>query len=376
MGDRSIREFFSSPTRYLAEAISKESEFEKPYLDDDRGRMHNDPSWPDWPPFPDIPPWPPLPPFEGPVPGLPGCAITCYPPHNDCDNPVWCHPSIWCGIDMGCKLCSWEVEGAIKGYEPHNSGVGSWGIDIWIDEDLVEEGGEALITACMTDPCGNVCCEDIEVTCKICPPDVVMTFDDPATADTIGRNASINIHVKDGVGYYSWSVAGTGFSIPSRTEGVINVLSTDNTACGPATITVTDFCGDSVTIYIRCTEGSDWIPKTADTCVMPGPGTFVSFSSPFIYYEYVVGYRKQIDRIQTRGGGFELACPDPCDDPTCAGGLMCDPYSSPLPCLTNLTWIGNPVEVPCTKATWISEDQFSCYSAALSAQDYYEWECI
>ena len=260
MGKRSIREFFSSPTRYLAQAISKESEFEKPYLEEDRGKMHSDPSWPDWPPFPDIPPWPPLPPMEGPVPGLPGCAILCYPPGGgDCDEPIWCHPGIWCGTDIGCTLCTWVVEGATSGYTPHASGVGSWGIDVWLNSDLVEEDGKALVTICMTDPCGNECCSEESVSCRVCPPEISISWDDDLTDDTIGRGTSISIYVKDGLGPYSWSVSGTGFTLGSpQTDGVSNTLISDNTACGTAVITVTDFCEEVTTGEVRCTFGQ-WI---------------------------------------------------------------------------------------------------------------------
>lgn len=255
MGDMSSREFFSSPTRYLAQAISKESEFEKPYLDDDRGKMHMDWPWPDWPPFPDIPPWPPWSPPDGPVPGLPGCAILCYEP-SDCDDPIWCHPGIWCGTDIGCTLCTWVVEGATSGYTPHLSGVGSWGIDVWIDSNLVEEGGEALVRICMTDPCGNECCSDVEVGCKKCPPEIVISWDDVNSAETIVREGNAGVYVKDGLGPYTWSVAGTGFSmLHNETTTLYNTLQADATACGPATITVTDFCGDSTEGIVRCTEG-------------------------------------------------------------------------------------------------------------------------
>lgn len=277
MGDQSVRQFFSAPTRYLAESINKESEFEKPYLDDDRAKMHMDFPWPDWPTVPPIPPWPPLPPFDGPVPGLPGCAITCYQPAGgDCEEAIWCHPSIWCGTDMGCTLCSWEVEGATTGYSPHNSGVGGWGIDIWIDEDLLIEG-KAFIEVCMTDPCDNLCCEDIEVTCKTCPADVAMTWDSASSDETIaqgnGGDAEATVAVADGLGPYTWSVSGTGFSMKhSQTEGVNNTLLADKTSCGTATITVTDYCEDTVTGYVRGAVG-EWVPIAFTSCVISGAVT-------------------------------------------------------------------------------------------------------
>ena len=268
MNKKSVTQFYQAPVRYLREIEAKESEFEKPYVDEDYRKMHLDFPWPDFPPFPPLSPWPPLPPFEGPTPGLPGCAITCYPPHNDCDNPVWCHPSIWCGSDIGCTLCSWTVEGAVKGYTPHASGVGSWGIDIWIDEDLVEADGKALISACMTDPCGNVCCNDIEVSCKICPPDISISWDNTSSPSTIGSSSEAEVYVQDGIAPYSWSVSGTGFSLRrAKTDTVSNTLITDGAACGKATITVTDFCGDVTTGYVRCTTGS-W--NEIDNCSMNG----------------------------------------------------------------------------------------------------------
>jgi hypothetical protein len=273
MGDKSVTEFYQAPVRYLKEVLGRESEFEKPYVDEDYRKMHFDPPTPDWPPFPPFPPWPPLPPIEGPVPGLPSCAIVCYEP-LDCDEPIWCHPSIWCGTDLGCTLCSWVVEGATAGYTPHLTGVGGWGIDVWIDTSLVEPGGEALIKICMTDPCGNVCCHDSEITCKVCPPDIVISWDDGISADTIGQGnggfATAGVAVLDGLGPYSWSVAGTGFSmLHANTEGKTNTLQADDTACGPATITVTDFCGDTTTGYVRCTAGQ-WTEIGFTSCVITG----------------------------------------------------------------------------------------------------------
>jgi len=257
MGKRSLTEFYSSPARYLKEIVGKESEFEKPYEEEEYRKMHFDFPWPDWPPFPDLPPLPDIP--GGPVPGLSLCAITCYKP-LDCDEPIWCHPSIWCGEDLMCNLCNWTVEGATSGFTPHPFGGSvnkSWGIDIWIDATLTEAGGEALIHVQMKDPCGNLCGEDIEVICKKCPPDVVMTWDTVNSAETIAADSTVGVYVADGLGPYTWSVVGTGFSMLNpTTETVYNTLVAAVDACGSATITVTDFCGDSVVGYVRCTTGT------------------------------------------------------------------------------------------------------------------------
>lgn len=365
MDKMSLREFFSAPTRYLAESISKESEFEKPYLDENPRKMHLDFPTPDWPsfslpgPFPDIP---------GPVPGLSLCAITCYAP-SDCDEPIWCHPSIWCGNDLGCTLCSWIVEGATSGYTPHLTGVGGWGIDIWIDDTLVETGGEALIHVQMTDPCGNLCGEDIEVTCKKCPPDVVMTWDTVSSAETIGQSDNVSVYVKDGLGPYNWSVSGTGFSLNAPvTSGLANVLRSDGSACGSATITVTDFCEDTAIGYVRCTADSEWVLKAPyDTCVISGPASY--FTGSFVF-EYIAGNKRQTESIIYQAGAsgknvncatYGYICDNYCDDGTClsgsfieSGGANITPNCQPDPSLP---------------------DTIRCYCGEFN-MDYFEWECL
>jgi len=57
-------------------------------------------------------------------------------------------------------------------------------------------------------------------------------------------------------------VSGAGFSLTSaETDGLTNTLEADGTACGSATITVTDDCGESCTGYVRCTTGR-WANRT------------------------------------------------------------------------------------------------------------------
>uniref|UniRef100_A0A6H1ZDL5 Uncharacterized protein n=1 Tax=viral metagenome TaxID=1070528 RepID=A0A6H1ZDL5_9ZZZZ len=378
MDDDSIADFYRAPTRYLAESTSKESEFEKPYLDENYRRMHFNFPTPDWPSMPEFPPWPPWPDLGKPVPKLSWCGIICYPPaFGECEeDPAWCKAWVYCtGEHPGfCYPCTWEFEGDFLSYEPDGPNK----ILVWVDSTKAKEnpGNVAYVQAKMTDPCGNVCRTEFEVTCKVCPPDVVMTWDTTLSATTIGRSTSVSIYVKDGLGPYKWSVTGTGFSISFPTGGVHNVLVADATACGAATITVTDFCDTVVTNYVRGTEASVWVEKTANTCVMPGPATFVSLVGSNYNYEYVIGNKKQTDVASSEGGGFELACPDPCDDPTCAGGVTCAPYADPPACLTDMiNGDGRPTTIPCTKAIWVSEYQYYCYSAAIINQDYFEWEC-
>lgn len=385
MGDRSIREFFSSPTRYLAQAISRESEFEKPYLDDDRGRMHNDPSWPDWPPLPELPPPPGI---EGPIPGLPGCGILCYPPHMDCDNPVWCHPVAWCGEDIGCTLCTWEVEGSTSGYEPHFSGVGGWGIDIWIDKDILVEG-KALITACMTDPCGNVCCDEIEVDC--CPAAVSLSWDSVTSVDTLTAGNDGVIAIEGGMAPYTWELqasTGTGWSLGAvGTTGLANTIAIAAAgSCGSAHIKVTDACDETVTATVRCTDcgDSDWVLSQNDVCVLPGSGS-CSYSYPLNTCELIEGAGKQIQYTRSLGGGCCWWTEAEALATCVAVGAHCDVHANChadeniacVNCIDSVYPIGyHPggclTYYDGSTSTW----GYTNWCVGTGGYDYYLWECV
>jgi len=72
---------------------------------------------------------------------------------------------------------------------------------------------------------------------------------DPSNPDEINPNSSISLNVVGGCPPYTLSVSGNGFSMTGKT------LFVDDTACGSATITVTDACGNNTTGYVRCTAG-------------------------------------------------------------------------------------------------------------------------
>jgi hypothetical protein len=82
---------------------------------------------------------------------------------------------------------------------------------------------------------------------------------DPTNPQEIGRNSNVEIKVIGGIPQYNWSVSGNGFNLSqSQSNGISNILTADSTACGSATITVTDGCGGTTTGYVRCTSG-DWV---------------------------------------------------------------------------------------------------------------------
>jgi len=89
---------------------------------------------------------------------------------------------------------------------------------------------------------------------------------DPNNLDEIDRNSSIPINVIGGCPPYTLSVSGNGFSL------IGNTLFADGTACGIATITVTDYCGNDAKGYVRCTEGTWSTPEEYGTYCMLPPG--------------------------------------------------------------------------------------------------------
>lgn len=92
------------------------------------------------------------------------------------------------------------------------------------------------------------------------PGNVKYIFEwDPENPQEISRNSNVEIKVIGGIPQYNWSVSGTGFGLAqSQSNDVSNTLTADSTACGTATITVTDGRGDKITGYVRCTSGH-WV---------------------------------------------------------------------------------------------------------------------
>lgn len=118
-------------------------------------------------------------------------------------------------------------------------------------DGIMEEGvyGPVLISSC----------EDPD-----CPAAVTFEWDTDLSAETIARNNSASVYITGGELPYNWEVAGTGFTLAnSFTLGVVNTLYADGSACGSATITVTDGCGTEVTGIVRNTDAGYWNNKSS-----------------------------------------------------------------------------------------------------------------
>jgi hypothetical protein len=103
--------------------------------------------------------------------------------------------------------------------------------------------------------------------------------------DSIMRDQRIALAVSGGKPPYTWTVQGTSFTLASQstTDGN-NQLSAGNSACGAATITVTEKGGQSITKYVKCTTGK-WVQISTDTSCTVGAGIS-------ILCEEIVGNRK------------------------------------------------------------------------------------
>jgi hypothetical protein len=180
--------------------------------------------------------------------------------------------------------CRWDPEGGLFGefyLEPSQAYARSWagvfndlsdvGVDtdngIKVDVYYKDKGftGKAdfwhpiakkMITI---EGAVSICDDTAWQNCDRCPVDPVMTFDDASTPDTIDPNSSISVYVTGGLGDYTWSVAGTGYTLNNvTTSGVSNTLNCPAGSCGvefgaSASITVTDACGTAVNFKIRNT---------------------------------------------------------------------------------------------------------------------------
>jgi len=242
----------------------------------------------------------------------------CYCPEDstdfDCDenNPENIDKGDYEDISVvdGCPLYTWEIDPVDSGFW-FDSGYSITKIEDTMSEtqtvyaDTEDETESATIK--VTDRCDNTAeCEVKTCDCDV-EPDVA--YDDDTSDDTIDREDIATIAVTGGCPPYAWSVEGTGFWFDAEytlteieSNAISIILYADETACGAATITVTDFCEDSCDGGVRCTEG-EW--SILETC-----GTEVEDSQFHCRYTVAVGqyqYKSQ--------GCYDYIAPyDGCDD--------------------------------------------------------------
>jgi hypothetical protein len=434
-------EFFSASVRYLKDSQTKESFMEKPYLQQDRGAMHQD--WPkyvfppraEYPPLESWQPWKRLarsprspggtrrgiyPRFgtEDPTnptavninPGTPEEELSTSP-----DDPSGKEPGLFfvptCNVDSDCdclnigESCkvlvasnkstgmSFRVEisepealsatilpartpegktykdraiiqlTALKEQTGNPVTVEVWGSSrhqgtrygfVAPDEskekltiDITQWGsvpglGKAAKLKLLpsgggwfTSRCGWL---NVTIPCDVCDgTETPVAWDYGSSDATIVRNGTANVVVTPGTGPYAWTVSGTGFSIPATTSGPTNTLSADNTACGSAEITVTDFCDNVTTGYVREEDNSEWSTAGVDqdVCLISGAAdSWVSYGAQSWKLDgtLVQGNKRTVTRI---GGGYGQiggACIDCGDSGAYAGGTNCPQFCAGANC--------------------------------------------
>ena len=363
MGKESVGNFYKADVRFLKEIVGRESEFEKPYEDEDYRKMHFDFPWPDWPPFPDFPPWPPWPDLPVPAPRANWCILASPFGALDCEGEVTFWVTV-CGVPEKGNLCNsgdpsrWKVQGDYTTITDD-----FLGIVVGIDKEaaLQRPDKKALIQACFTDPSGNVCCEEATVLCKPCPPDISISWD--TATETIGQSDTLVVSVKDGLGPYTWSVAGTGFSmLNATTVGVSNTLQSDASACGTATITVTDDCDETTTGYVRCTADSGWVKKGDVTADYDGGITWCYGAAyQFGTTELIRGEERWT--FLSVGTNCMTAAPNSVWDPD-TGTFVDPPCGNPFPCSPT-------VGLACSGTSPVGCTGY----LQMTSSSYYQWEC-
>jgi len=310
MSEDSLLKHYRNPERYLYQSLAVESQFERPYDYDSYRARHLALPRQEWPSYepgavgstngglePRI---------EEPSGECRTCGIyNPVPPHeDDCsDGMDWLvawvctnYPLHDNHLDVSVELVDYLGEWRTS---EEDSFFGDLGGHLTFDLN----SGDHQIGISVIDGADNFC-EQISFpfNCSYgCPPDTSISWDDSTSSETIARSSSCTIAVLDGVGPYSWSESGTGFSLThSDTSGLVNELSAGATACGSCTITVTDACGESITGWVRCTTGQ-WAYDSAydDQCVSSGSGYWVNNLGPsWARYYFDYGNKRQEQHSQ------------------------------------------------------------------------------
>ena len=194
---------------------------------------------------------------------------------------------------------------------------------------------------------------------------------DPNNPNTMGRQTQVTLRVRGGKPPYRWSVSGRGFRLAySRSKGMSNILYANNSACGSAFITVSDF-QDVVKGSVRVPTHGSWRLK-GYYCGLPGPGP-----SAMGWITYIRGGKKQRQRSYNNCEwwlGIPGSTIAQVDD-----WIVSNCPSRPN-CISTNKWVPGPG--PCQDAGWLwstnhppTPDCNSRIGFIVGELMYYEWKC-
>ena len=265
-------------------------------------------------------------------------------------------------LDGGCSPFTWAISGTgfTLDYAATNSRHNR------VHNDATPS--DVTITITVEDSCGQT----DEISAYYCNCDVEddVAYDTTNSDETVDQSNTATVIVTGGCTPFSWEVSGTGFTlVAASTAGRTNTLIADGTACGAATITVTDNCEDSCTGYVRCTSvDSEWVLKSSNVCGLSGVGVQIGAVSSFVYFELVSGNKKQLQRRwKVAGHGSDPNCGSAPNTAYCDGQIAYYCPDSPS---------GNCIDpVDCYPMYCFDPpgNQWGCY--CISGLFYYEWEC-
>jgi len=170
--------------------------------------------------------------------------------------------------------------------------------------------------------CGDEVVATLAVTINY---DYAISFTYPEPETEVVRENSVVVNVSANGTPLTWSVAGTGFTLEhAETAGTGNVLHADETACGAATITITDCDGNVAVGFVRCTEGQ-WVFKS-NTCGMSGIAGTVYSLAQYQYFKVraIQGNKKQENKYNLRDLVTEKDAREGTYAEVCGGASPCD----------------------------------------------------
>ena len=227
----------------------------------------------------------------------------------------------------------------------------------------------------------SMACEVQTVTANVTYPEGWFLTYSPNNPETIEPSSEETIRIFGCRPPFTWSVEGNGFDLSDdETVTLFNTLGADGTACGSATITITDNFGASDTGYVRCTNGQ-WVFK-GNICVISGPGNVDRHTR-------IIGNKKQVQTYALSycaSSGCGAVWPF-----GCSPGNWCAAEKNKPECITFTCqpgyWIASYcgcdmvrtcADRYCCTLPWPDDCDYNaaCYYCNASDPIYYEWECL